>query len=183
MFVDEQYGGWIQNTRGTTFIDVIRSDRLEGERDHAMTLPHGIYLAPAVKHIERTRQADRHPDSIAAYGWPFRCVWARLEQSRTSGYVLAEDNWAFTADERQYRAMLVPRVLSVKPLWLGLLMNALFVFALACFAHGGFRLSRYIHRRRRGLCTRCGYVLSGAVHKRCPECGARQPLHVPAQMS
>ena len=33
------------------------------------------------------------------------------------------------------------------------------------------RQSRRVRRRRQGLCTRCGYDLTGNVSGRCPECG------------
>lgn len=29
------------------------------------------------------------------------------------------------------------------------------------------------HRRRRGRCEQCGYLLRGTLSRRCPECGAR----------
>lgn len=51
------------------------------------------------------------------------------------------------------------------------------VVLLAIFPlRAGWRLSIRHRRRNRGLCTSCGYDLTGNVSGVCPECGAAVPL-------
>jgi len=53
------------------------------------------------------------------------------------------------------------------PLWCPLLL--LTVYPSIAFIRGPLR--RYRRRRKRGLCVRCGYNLTGNVSGVCPECG------------
>jgi hypothetical protein len=52
------------------------------------------------------------------------------------------------------------------PVWCAVVLFA--AYPLATFISGPVRRYR---RRRRGLCTRCGYNLTGLTEPRCPECG------------
>ncbi|MDY7109254.1 MAG: hypothetical protein SYC29_11525, partial [Planctomycetota bacterium] len=67
---------------------------------------------------------------------------------------------------------LAPRVLPLRPMWPGFLINTLFYAAvLWLLIPGPFMLRRLI-RRRRGRCVKCGYDLRGALPGAgCPECG------------
>jgi hypothetical protein len=56
---------------------------------------------------------------------------------------------------------------TIVPLWIPTM-----VFVGASFALGT-PLFRSWRRRRRGLCIKCGYDLTGNVSGVCPECGAR----------
>ncbi|MCH8149781.1 MAG: hypothetical protein IH987_17650 [Planctomycetes bacterium] len=51
-----------------------------------------------------------------------------------------------------------------------LIVPLLFFFLLATYSLGMSRF-RQRHRRKRGLCLRCGYNLAGNVSGVCPECG------------
>jgi hypothetical protein len=74
---------------------------------------------------------------------------------------------------------LVARRLPIRPLPLRFLLDsvsfALAIFALVTTVHG----LRTARRRRRGLCTHCGYSLSGLPT--CPECGSAIPPPGPAR--
>ncbi len=68
----------------------------------------------------------------------------------------------------------MPKVIPLRPLWLGFAVNSVFYAAilwpLIC---GPFVLRRHI-RRKRGLCITCGYDVRHADHDACPECGWRR---------
>jgi hypothetical protein len=50
-----------------------------------------------------------------------------------------------------------------------LLLIVLAAYPAVAFIHGPFRRYR---RRRKGLCIKCAYDLTGNVSGTCPECGA-----------
>ena len=64
------------------------------------------------------------------------------------------------------------RVLPLRPIWPGFVINTIFYAAMLwlIFAIPGFVRRRV--RIQRGRCTACGYDLRGTDHKVCPECGA-----------
>jgi hypothetical protein len=63
------------------------------------------------------------------------------------------------------------RMVPLRPLWMGLGVNAvLYGAALWCVARAG-RGVRAWDRRRRGACGGCGYDLRGIASTLCPECG------------
>lgn len=62
------------------------------------------------------------------------------------------------------------------PAWL--VVVALWTYPIYCFIRGPLRRSRL---RRRGLCVKCGYNLTGAPEPRCPECGTNVML-LPSQL-
>ncbi|MCP4591424.1 MAG: hypothetical protein GY842_11815 [bacterium] len=62
----------------------------------------------------------------------------------------------------------------VVPLWF--LFVVLSAYPLVAFIRGPVRCYR---RRRKGLCTTCGYDLTGNESGRCPECGAEAPRGTP----
>ncbi|MEE9129392.1 MAG: hypothetical protein V3T84_05190 [Phycisphaerales bacterium] len=65
----------------------------------------------------------------------------------------------------------MPKVLPLRPIWLGFAINTVFYAAILwLLTLGPFTARRHI-RRKRGLCLKCGYDLRGAEHEACPECG------------
>jgi hypothetical protein len=69
-----------------------------------------------------------------------------------------------------------PRVLPLRPLWRGLLLDALVWAALVGLLTVGPRSFIRARRRRRGRCPACGYPLGPSP--RCPECGAGAPSRI-----
>lgn len=62
-----------------------------------------------------------------------------------------------------------PRVWPMYPIWSGLVLNTLIFAAVPAGVWWVGRQAKRAWRRRRGLCTRCGYELVGLAM--CPECG------------
>jgi hypothetical protein len=80
--------------------------------------------------------------------------------------------WSHTVNESRIAAMRVRKRFIRLPLWMPLLPFA--IYPGIAFIRGPVRRYR---RRRKGLCTRCGYDLTGNVSGTCPECGTevKQP--------
>lgn len=140
-------------------------------------------------------QVSRPPDQInhlvVAAGWPLPAVWchARAAAPRwpgpgvgrveTGGWVAP--TWT-RADQPAWIAQLDRKApLPWRPIWRGLAVNtAIFAAAWAPLLvfPGAIRRA---HRRRRGLCPRCGYDLRALPEGApCPECG-RPGLSRPAR--
>jgi len=64
-----------------------------------------------------------------------------------------------------------PRILPLRPLWLGLLVDAVTYGAVALGLVELVRLARRTRRSSHGRCRSCGYDLAG-INGPCPECGA-----------
>ena len=119
--------------------------------------------------VKSTNRLVNERWTLAAFGWPFRCVMCDVEheiwtfgagapQTPERRGALETGLPAFTASGR-------PRLLPTRILWPGLLANAaMFATVLAVPL-----VVRVVRRGRRGACLRCGYQLT--VEERCPECG------------
>jgi hypothetical protein len=99
-----------------------------------------------------------------ARGWPLLAVWCAWTEVGTS-ISPSEGGIDFG-----------PCALPYRPLPFGLALDTLFfgaLWSLILFAPGSLR--RYV-RRRRNLCTRCGYsLLDLPLNAACPECGHKPP--------
>lgn len=62
-------------------------------------------------------------------------------------------------------------VLPLRPIWSNTIWNTLFYAAIPLGLHQLLVVSKRALRKRRGLCTRCKYDLSGSAGPGCPECG------------
>lgn len=106
-------------------------------------------------------------------GWPMRALSKQYWHERTDGAYrrwitgglrLPEWTWRWQG-RNAYGTPIVSR-----PLWGGFAVNTLFFGFLAwVFVATSGQMWRW-RRRRRGLCVKCGYDVSGLA--RCPECGA-----------
>jgi len=63
------------------------------------------------------------------------------------------------------------KVIPLRPIWTGVVLNALFWGAMLAGIRHGFRFSRRAIRRHRGLCPQCAYIIDEAGSGYCPECG------------
>jgi hypothetical protein len=117
---------------------------------------------------------DNDVRAVDARGWPLLCLWSEYRTAT---------NEQFKVITIPHGAIIIPRnkinkggfidpyelTLPCRPLWVGFAGNTA-VFAGAWGALIVVPLTlRASSRRRRGVCTRCGYDLSGVV--KCPECG------------
>ncbi len=120
----------------------------------------------------------KHSLTIEHAGWPFKAF--ESEQRIPS---VAEDRmhaegqpWAFSWRTGLGLGSNASMFLSgtllwfpVRPLWPGWIANTALFAGMIWACSRTPRLFRTIYRRRRGLCTVCGYAV--AALDRCPECG------------
>jgi hypothetical protein len=110
----------------------------------------------------------------AAYGWPRPCLWYQIRATYNQGAR------AMTGDHLRYGLRIAGdpaargegfRVLPLRPIAAGTLVNTAFYGALWALLLAGPVALRRRSRRRRGRCPACGYDLRAGAHERCPECG------------
>lgn len=121
-----------------------------------------------------------------ARGWPLPCVWCGFTMETDPAFrISAAAHGAIEIPSiRQSKGLwsgTYPAVLPWRPLWAGLLVDAVFYGAIwACsaltvmFIAAGGRA----HRIRRGQCAKCGYPLAGVSAPKCPECGLERAVAV-----
>lgn len=107
-----------------------------------------------------------------AFGCPMQCMWCSIRSTRGwnrtySGSV----EGGILLSGRPSAVMRNFRVLPLRPIWRGLLVNSLLFACLWFIALLGPPTIRRAIRRRRGCCPLCGYDLRAIASDRCPECG------------
>lgn len=114
-----------------------------------------------------------------ARGWPFPCVWCEFTMETDAAFRIsaAAHGGVEIPSIRQNKGLLsgtYPAVLPWRPLWAGLLTDAVFYSVLwTCplLAFIAIAALRRASRAARGQCPGCGYPLSGVNAAKCPECG------------
>jgi hypothetical protein len=106
---------------------------------------------------------------VVTAGWPLTCLTG---ERHTIGVSTRQHGLA--EPPRAVRELNVKprRVLPLRPLWLGLVVDTALYAAAVWMAVPGSLLLRSTLRRRRGQCSACGYNLRHVDHRACPECGA-----------
>ncbi len=66
------------------------------------------------------------------------------------------------------------RLLPLRPIWPGFVVNTVFYAAILWLVIRGHIAMQRHRRRKRGLCVTCGYDLRGNLTQGCPECGWRR---------
>lgn len=118
---------------------------------------HHVYTGDAVQGNRLLENMD-----VYAFGWPLECVEA------TTVY-----GGARFASQTYGALQIGPISLPVRPIWPGLIANALvYACAIAGVRYGVPALRRR-WRGRRGQCLACGYDLQGVEATGCPECGVK----------
>jgi hypothetical protein len=119
-----------------------------------------------IQYIVRREWKDRHPLAVGHFD---RSIthdhWTISTMHLDAGGQLL-GMAALKGHERGPDGALHPFTLLRMPYWLLLIPFALLALRLL------FVLLRYVRRRRRGWCGRCGYDLRASADGRCPECGA-----------
>jgi len=95
-------------------------------------------------------------------GWPFPCVEGSTWSAGAMNAPIEQTMLVIDGGTRGYK-------FPYRPLWLGLLGNAVFWGAFMLVLRMLPPWTESFLRRRRGLRPRCAYPLHGA--RRCPECG------------
>lgn len=116
-------------------------------------------------------------------GWPFTCVAAYRYRMvyGWSNKVPEPPYWVGAVTPPKFLhpksgAWNLPRVIPVRPVWSGLVLNSLvWAVPLGLVLSGARRLRRR-RRDRLGCCRECGYSLTGIGGAVCPECGAGRAL-------
>lgn len=126
------------------------------------------HKGPAVMALPDSREIIRFWEE-EAYGVPFLCL-ARSYEQRDAAPGVWQDVW-------QIAVCGTPRLVPLRPLWIGTCGNvATYLLAAITVWIGSQRLKRW-RRRRRNWCVVCGYVLDGLAQSDgvCPECGTPVP--------
>lgn len=109
-------------------------------------------------------------------GWPFRAVSCDLlgvfglYGGQASAGPQLRDGWSWPQGQPPSSTS---HIIPYRPEPAGLFLDSLFWGGVTALAIEGWRWMRRGQRRRRGLCTGCGYDLRGSAGGGvCPECGA-----------
>ena len=125
-----------------------------------------------------------------ASGWPMLAMRFRERTASKSG-LGGNRNLISTTVTIQYGHPITDRfglhnILPLRPVWPGFVVNTLLftmpAYLVLVIVGAGTAMLRRSRRRRRGMCTACGYDLAGLNGGRCPECGhAYSPATIAAE--
>ena len=176
--LDEVHGFWLFQDDGHSAL-VMRGDAGPATHWWVWSGPHDSSFERQVREegsgairttVDPRPRAIRWPPSIGRReiryveaGWPLRSasrghIWAEAAADREAWGVTDAEIFGYTFS------------LSTRPVWHGLLGNALFYALLVLTPIVLWRWSKLRRRARRGLCLACAYDLGEGVIA-CPECG------------
>ena len=144
---------------------------------------HGYVLPESLVSIDRDAVPSwaRLPSRVArpvspnefcawsARGWPLRALW--YEASFPSLPRRGRIDRGGLALPKALHPLGRGRVLPGRPIPGGFIVDTAFYALIWVAMIRGSGMLRRANRRRRGLCTSCGYDLGHAPHRICPECG------------
>lgn len=137
-----------------------------------MALPVTLPLwAHHVRPSSRLEDAFEEVVIIQAHGWPSP---ACLSTTRVLGSTMVStDGIVLNHTTADWRGLKIPVVLGYKPIWHGIVLNAMF-WSLIAISGGelGVLVQRW-YRLHHSLCISCGYDLRHRGENYCPECGSR----------
>lgn len=116
------------------------------------------------------RDASR---AVIGFGWPLvsahACIANRGEWCQVRAGVVLERSAEITDHPGWHKRML--SVLPTRVSLRGMTVNTVVYGATWWLILSAFGLLRARRRRKRGLCSACGYSLHSLTSERCPECG------------
>lgn len=123
----------------------------------------------------------RRPQVASAFrtycGWPLYCLYGEQWTRYVDGSEQYETIYRYASALSIEKGMVAresARILPLRPIWLGFVINTVFFGGILWLATCGPFVLRRVIRRRRGRCAGCGYpVGSSAV---CTECGHASPV-------
>jgi len=122
---------------------------------------------PTAEEIDRVRYTEE------ARGWPMRCLLSRHDAKRPGPHAAwgtFVPGWAIDLEKEQ-GTLGIPRVLPLRPIALGFIINTLLYAAALLLMFIACAYVRRLMRIRSGRCPQCGYDLRGDLERGCPECG------------
>jgi len=118
----------------------------------------------------------RHSQIIQTMGWPMRSLVGeqRIVPGKPPWFLVGAieaGQLSLSWPASVSRPLMVSRLLPLRPVWSGLVVNTLIYALVAWCAWMLARAGRRCRRRRRGRCPGCGYPIGASC--RCSECGQR----------
>ncbi len=151
---------------------------LEREPDWRLFTPSwAVKYARRILYSAPIPQSHAHACTFDAYGWPCRALLLESEfHYDPVNSAKVSMRGAFPIPHSRNAELQVSRgygiALPYLPIWPGLLANTAIFAAPWAVILFGIPFVRYIIRRARNRCTRCGYSLHGLpAGSPCPECG------------
>ncbi len=164
---------WRRDRTALTYLSFTFAPAPDENGDPQIQLPMNRIVIPSWSHSWKfySRSEEPHTRTLSeiAAGWPALGMVGSYSYPTWGGLKLVFENaieWP-TRFERVYEVRLLP----LRPIWPGFVIDTLFYAAIWCGVIFGFTSAKRLIRAKRGRCPRCGYDLRGALATGCSECG------------